>query len=71
VDDLAAAIAGGHVTLHSQAVIDECMTFVTTDTGAQEAQQGKYDDRVMAAGIAWQVRKRPVARWSSQRPEGW
>ena len=71
VDDLAAAIAGGHVILHSQALIDECMTFITTDTGAQEAQQGKYDDRVMALGIAWQVRKRPQARGSTQRPEGW
>ena len=71
VDDLAAAIAGGHVTLHSQAVIDECMTFVTTDTGAQEAQQGKRDDRVMALGIAWQVRKRPRSRASAERPVGW
>jgi len=71
VDDLAAAIAGGHVILHSQVLIDECMTFVTTDSGSQEAQQGKYDDRVMALGIAWQVRKRPQSRGSAQRPEGW
>jgi hypothetical protein len=71
VDDLAAAIAGGHVILHSQSLIDECMTFVTTDSGHQEAQQGKYDDRVMALGIAWQVRKRPQSRGTTQRPEGW
>jgi len=71
VDDLAGAIAGGHLIIRSQAVIDECMTFITTDTGTQEAQQGKYDDRVMALGIAWQARKRSVARWSSQRPPGW
>ena len=71
VDDLAAAIVGGHVILHSQSLIDECMTFVTTDTGSQEAQAGKYDDRVMALGIAWQVRKRPLSRASTQRPEGW
>jgi len=71
VDDLAAAIAGGHVIIHSQALIDECMTFITTDTGSQEAQAGKYDDRVMALGIAWQVRKRPLSRGSTQRPEGW
>jgi hypothetical protein len=71
VDDLAAAIAGGHAIIHSQALIDECMTFVTTDAGSQEAQPGKYDDRVMALGIAWQVRKKPQARASTQKPEGW
>jgi hypothetical protein len=71
VDDLGAAIAGGHVIIRSLALIDECMTFITTDTGSQEAQQGKYDDRAMALGIAWQVRKRPQARGSTQKPEGW
>ncbi len=71
VDDLAAAIAGGHVIIHSQALVDECMTFITTDTCAQQAQAGKHDDRVMALGIAWQVRQRPTARGTTQRPEGW
>ena len=71
VDDLAAAIAGGHLLIHSPQLVDECLTFVTTDTGSQQAQEGKFDDRVMAAGIAWQARKRVVARWSSQRPPGW
>ena len=28
-------------------------------TDTREAQSGKHDDRVMAAGIAWQVRKQP------------
>ena len=60
----------GHVIIRSQAVIDECMTFICTDTGSQEAQQGKFDDRVMALGIAWQARKRAVARWSYERPPG-
>jgi hypothetical protein len=71
VDDLAAAIAQGAVLIHSRALIDELMTFVVTDTGSQEAQQGCHDDRVIALGIAWQVRKRPVARGTTQRPEGW
>jgi len=48
------------------------MTFVTTDTGAQQAAEGKHDDCVIAAGIAWQVRKRaapkPIVK---QRPPGW
>jgi hypothetical protein len=46
------------------------MTFVTTESGSQEAEQGKHDDRVVALGIAWQARKRPVARGTTQRPEG-
>lgn len=71
VDDLAAAIANGHVAFSSSALLDECRTFVTTDTGAQQAQRSKRDDRVMAAGIAWQVRKRGGARASGQRPAGW
>jgi hypothetical protein len=71
VDDLAAAIAGGHLLIHSPDLIDECLTFVTTDSGSQEAQEGKFDDRVMAAGIAWQARKRGMSRGSTQRPAGW
>jgi len=71
VDDLAAAIASGSILIHSPGLIDECLTFVTTDTGAQQAQEGKHDDRVMAAGIAWQARKRGTSRGIAQRPPGW
>ena len=71
VDDLAAGIAGGHLLVHSPDLVDECFTFVTTDSGSQEAQEGKFDDRVMAAGIAWQARKRGMSRGTSQRPAGW
>ena len=60
IDDLAEAIAEGHLLIHSSGLVDECFTFVTTDTGSQEAQPGKHDDRVIAAAIAWQVRKRPT-----------
>jgi len=59
IDDLAEALAEGHLLVHSAGLIDECLTFVTTDTGSREAQPGRHDDRVMAAAIAWQVRKRP------------
>ncbi len=71
VDDLAAAISEGAVVIHSAGVVDECMTFVTTESGSQEAQTGKFDDRVMGLGIAWQVRKRPTARGTTERPEAW
>jgi hypothetical protein len=71
IDDLAAAIAEGHITVRSPHLIDQCLTFVSKEDGAQEAQEGKFDDLVMAAAIAWQVRKQPIARWTSQRPAGW
>lgn len=71
VDDLVAAVNGGHLRVHSPGLVDECLTFISKDNGGQEAQEGKYDDRVMAAGIAWQVRKRGVARGTTQRPRGW
>jgi hypothetical protein len=71
VDDLAAALPEGQLLVHSSGLVDECFTFVTTDSGAQEAQEGKHDDRVLAAGIAWQARKRGVSRGINQRPAGW
>jgi hypothetical protein len=59
IDGLAAAVAEGAITLHSSALIDECLSYVVTDRGATEAQPGKHDDRVVAAAIAWQLRQRP------------
>jgi hypothetical protein len=59
VDGFAEAIAGGHLVIHSSGLVDECFTFITTDSGSQEAQSGKHDDRVIAAAIAWQMRQQP------------
>jgi hypothetical protein len=59
IDDLAEAIAGGHLLIHSAELVDECRSFVTMDNGSTGAQPGRHDDRVIAAAIAWQVRKRP------------
>ena len=59
IDDLAEAIAGGQLLIHSSELLDECRSFVTMDNGATGAQAGRHDDRVIASGIAWQVRKRP------------
>ena len=67
IDDLVEAIGGGHFLIHSSGLVDECFTFVVTDTGSQEAQPRKHDDRVIAAAIAWQVRKRPVPQVAFRR----
>jgi len=71
IDDLAAAIAQGHLLIRSSFLVDQCLTFVVKDSGDQEAQEGKSDDLVMAAAIAWQVRKRPPSRPIFVRPAGW
>jgi hypothetical protein len=67
IDDLAEAIAEDFLQMHSSGLVDECFTFVTTDSGSREAQLGKHDDRVMAAAIAWQVRKNPTPQPSIRR----
>jgi len=58
-DGLAAAIAEGAITLRCSELIDECFSYVVTESGSTEAQPGKHDDRVVAAAVAWQVRQRP------------
>jgi hypothetical protein len=71
VDDLAAAISEGAVIMHSPELIDECFSFVTDRRGGQAAQEGAFDDRVIALGIAWQVRKQGESRALAERPAGW
>jgi len=70
IDRLAAAIADGKIVLRSPSLIDECLTFVNRD-GRLEAEEGKLDDLVIAAAIAWSVAQLPVTRASSVRPAGW
>jgi biotin carboxyl carrier protein len=71
VDDLAAAISQEALIMRSGGLVDECRTFVVHNDGSQGAEVGQHDDRVIAAGIAWQARKRMVARPIAKRPEGW
>jgi len=59
IDGLASAIADGSITIRSSALIDECLSYVVTDSGSTEAQPGRHDDRVVAVAIAWQVRQQP------------
>lgn len=69
-DDLAEAVNTGSLLVRDQLLVNEAMTFVLDDNGNAGAQPGKFDDRIMAAGIAWQVRKRPRPRMSRERPPG-
>ena len=64
VDDLAAAPAEGLLLLRSSGLTDECFTFVTTETGAQGAQEDRHEDRVAGA------RARGASRGIGQRLAG-
>jgi hypothetical protein len=70
IDGLAAAIADRQILIRSPWLIDECLTFVSRD-GELGAEEGKYDDLVIAAAIAWQIRLVPRSRGSTVRPPGW
>jgi len=70
VDGLAAAIAEGAITLHCSGLVDECFTYIVTESGSTEAQSGHHDDRVVAAAIAWQLRQRPKPMPQIARAEG-
>jgi len=70
IDGLAAAIAERQILIRSPWLIDECLTFVNRD-GELGAEEGRYDDLVIACAIAWQLRQRPVPRGTTIRPPGW
>lgn len=55
LDDLAALVRAYEITLPSQDLIREMTTFVRTDEGRPEAQEGAHDDRVIALAIALQM----------------
>ncbi|MCJ7811611.1 MAG: hypothetical protein MUP62_05425, partial [Dehalococcoidia bacterium] len=59
VDGLAAAIAEGAIGIHCSQTIEECFSYIVTDSGGTEAQPGHHDDLVVATAIAWQLRQRP------------
>ena len=58
VDGLVKAITKKHMQVLDPEFYAECMTFVRGRQGKPAAQSGCYDDRVMAAAIAWQMRMR-------------
>lgn len=52
IGDLARWINEGEFGLHDETTIMECMTFVKDEQGKPQAQDGCYDDAVMALAIA-------------------
>ncbi|WP_352404521.1 hypothetical protein [Sporanaerobacter acetigenes] len=60
VSDLQEGIREGYLDIRSIELVDELITFVNLGNGKMGAQEGCHDDRVMAFGIALQVRKHTV-----------
>ena len=54
--------------LHDVGSLDQSGTFAWSDDGRPEAQEGDRDDDVLAAGIAWQVRRPAIGRVLGARP---
>lgn len=52
IDRLRAAVRDGAITLHDRTTLSEMRTFVVTQSGKMEAEEGKHDDTVMALAVA-------------------
>ena len=52
LDKLRGEIRERGITVYDQTTLDEIMSFVVTESGKMEAEQGCYDDTVMALAIA-------------------
>jgi len=57
IGDMIKAIREDEVVLNSKDLIKECMTYVLDEKGSANAQEGSFDDRVMAAMIGLQIHK--------------
>lgn len=57
ISDLQEGIREKYLNIQSIDLVDELITFVNLDGGKMGAQEGCHDDRVIALGIALQVRK--------------
>jgi hypothetical protein len=55
IDELAMAIREGEIEDYDPVFIRECMTYVIDDRGRTNAQEGEYDDTVIAAAINLQI----------------
>jgi hypothetical protein len=70
VDQLEEAVRTGAIRIHDAGVVDQMSTFAYNDDGRPEGQEGYHDDDVLAAGIAWQLRRRAFGRvLDARKPE--
>ena len=60
ISDLQEGIREEYLPINSIELVDELITYVNLGSGKMGAQEGCHDDRVIALGIALQVRKHTV-----------
>ena len=60
-------LVASELTIHSPTLKNEMDSFIETDTGKYEAQEGCFDDRVMAAAHATYVLPRAVTKLQQRR----
>lgn len=72
IDELDIAMVDGNIKMNSQVLISECMTYLEEPDGKTNAAERCHDDTVIAAAIAYQMRKylRPETMISKEKPEG-
>jgi len=52
IDELRAAMREGEIELNDKVTIREMLTYIVTETGAMQAEQGCFDDCVMSLALA-------------------
>jgi hypothetical protein len=62
VDQLEAALRLDELHIHDAGTLDQMSTFHWNDDGRAEAEENQFDDDVMAAGIALQIRRSAFPR---------
>ena len=55
IDALAEALRKGSLQANSKATVEELLTYVVNPDGTTSAQEGSFDDRVVALAIALQM----------------
>lgn len=58
IDRLRAEVRDGSIKIHDLTTLREMQTFIVTESGAMEAEEGRWDDCVMALAIANHVHVR-------------
>lgn len=66
IGEFAKAVRDDSVTLNSRELLEEMGTYVLGDDGSVNAEKGCHDDRVIAAMIAMQVRKKHLVSATDQ-----
>ena len=52
IDQLRAAVRDGDIELNDKATLREMLTYIVTESGKMEAEQGHFDDTVMSLALA-------------------